>query len=156
MADIQWGREERETRGRGAETERRGQEARGSKHLTEVGVVEKRERRDKSDTEIDKYTQGGVKTATSQSHSIHKKGHMTNIYLTDLDEETIMDFVKFQEELYDKTNEHFMDKPSKECLLERFTKKCKLSVKVCKTLFELQRTHYGMLTQSSLDRPQKR
>ena len=31
---------------------------------------------------------------------------MTNIYLTDSDEEAIVDFVKDHEELYDKTNGH--------------------------------------------------
>ena len=30
---------------------------------------------------------------------------MTNIYLTDSDEEAILDFVKDHKELYDKTNE---------------------------------------------------
>ena len=41
---------------------------------------------------------------------------MTNIYLTDLDEEAFVDFVKDHKELYDKTNEHFLDKSRKECL----------------------------------------
>ena len=35
---------------------------------------------------------------------------MTNLYLTDSDEEATVDFVKGQEELYDKTSEHFKDK----------------------------------------------
>ena len=61
---------------------------------------------------------------------------MTNIYLTDSNEEAIVDFVKDHEELYDKTNEHFQDKARKECLWEIFASSCKLSVKVCKTLFE--------------------
>ena len=73
---------------------------------------------------------------------------MTNIYLTDLDEEAIADFVKDHKELYEKTNEHFKDKARKGCLWERFTNSCKLSVKVCNTWFESQRTHYGKLTQS--------
>ena len=50
-----------------------------------------------------------------------------------------MDFVKDHKELYDKTNEHFKDKARKKCLWERFTNSQKLSVKVCKTWFELQR-----------------
>ena len=49
-------------------------------------------------------------------------------------------------DLYYKTNEHF--KARKECLLKRFTNSRKLSVKVCKTWFESQRTHYSKLTQS--------
>ena len=35
---------------------------------------------------------------------------MTNLYLTDSDEEATVDFVKGQEELCDKTSEHFKDK----------------------------------------------
>ena len=37
-----------------------------------------------------------------------------------------MDFVKNNQELYDKTNEHFKDKARKECLWERFasSRKC--------------------------------
>ena len=58
--------------------------------------------------------------------------HMTYIYLTDLDEEAIVDFMKDNEELYDKTNEHFKDKVRKECLWEHFSNSHKLSVKVCK------------------------
>ena len=59
-----------------------------------------------------------------------------------------MDFVKDHEELYDRTNHHFKDKARKECLWERFTNSCKLSVKVCKTWFESQRTCYGKHTKS--------
>ena len=67
-----------------------------------------------------------------------------------------MDFVKDHEELYDKTNEYFKDKARKECLWERFANSCKVSVKVCKTWFESQRTHYGKLMQSKSGRPRKR
>ena len=49
-------------------------------------------------------TEAEVEVGTSQSHSRHKKGHMTNIYLTDSDEEAIVDFEKDYEELYDKNN----------------------------------------------------
>ena len=55
---------------------------------------------------------------------------MTNIYLTDSDEEAIVDLVKEHDELYDKTNEHFKDKARKECLWEQFANSRKLSVKV--------------------------
>ena len=57
-------------------------------------------------------TEGGGEARTSQSQSMHKKGHLTNIYLTDPDEEAIGGFVKDCKELY-KTNEHFK---GKECL----------------------------------------
>ena len=76
-------------------------------------------------------TEAGGEVGTSQSLSRHKKGHMTNIYLTDADEEVIVDFVKDNVELYNKTNEHYKDKTRKECRWERFANSCKLSVKVC-------------------------
>ena len=76
---------------------------------------------------------------------------MTNIYLTDSDEETIVDFVKDHEELYDKTYERFKDKARKDCLWKIFAGSSKLSVKVCKTLFESLMTNYGKLTQSKSD-----
>ena len=79
------------------------------------------------------------------SQSLHKHGHMTNIYLTDSDKEAIVDSYN-HEELYNKTNEHFKDKARKKCLWEQFANSHKLSVKVCKTWFELQRTRYSKLT----------
>ena len=57
-----------------------------------------------------------------------------------------MDFVKDNKEVYDKTHEHFKDKTRKECLWERFANSHKLSIKVCMTWFESQRTRYGKLT----------
>ena len=98
------------------------------------------------ETALDTY--GGGEVGNSQLHSRHKKGHMNNIYLTGSNEVAIVDFVKNHEELYDKTNEHFKDKVSKERLTERFANSHKLSVKVCKTWFESQRTHHGKHTQS--------
>ena len=59
-----------------------------------------------------------------------------------------MDFVKDHEELYNKTSVHFKDKARKESLWEEFARSRKLSVKVRKTWFDSQRTHYGKLTQS--------
>ena len=117
-----------------------------STHSAEAGVAEKRARTDKSDTEID--TGGGIEVGTFHLPSWHKKGHMTNIYLTDSNEEAIGDLVKDHEESYDKTNEHFKEKVRKTCLWKRFANSRKLSVKVCKTWFESQRTCYGKLTQS--------
>ena len=94
-------------------------------HLQEEGVGEKRPRTEKNDTEIEA---GGEAGALSQSH--YKEGHMSNIYLTDLDEEGIVDFVIDHKELYDKTNEHFKDKARKECLWDRFTNSSKMYAKV--------------------------
>ena len=75
---------------------------------------------------------------------------MTNrqTYLTDLDKEGIVDFVKDLQDFYDKTNEHFKDKARKDCLQERVASCCNLSEKVCKTWFESQRTQYEKLIQS--------
>ena len=89
-----------------------------------------------------------IEPGTSQLQPRHKKGHMTNSYLTDSEKEAIVNFVKDHEELFDKTNEQFKDKARKYCLLERFTSCCKLSVNVCKTWFKFQRTHYGKFMQS--------
>ena len=76
---------------------------------------------------------------------------MTNVHVTDSDEDTIVDFVKANEQWYDKTSEHFKDKARKVSLLKELAKSRKLSIKVLKTWFDSQRTRY-----QSLDRPQKR
>ena len=65
-------------------------------------MAEKRLRTGRSESELD--TEGGGQAGTSQSESRSKKGHITNIYLTDSDEEVIVNFVKDHAELYDKTN----------------------------------------------------
>ena len=113
-ADIQWRGKERKAGEREEEAQKQREEARREEttHSAEEGVAEKHARTDKSDTEA------GGEAVTSQLHSRHKKGHMTNIYLTDSDKEAIVDFVKDHEKLYDKPN--FKDKARKECLWERF------------------------------------
>ena len=70
--------------------------------------------------------------------SRHKKGNRTNTYLTESDEEIIVDFVKDHEDLYSKTNDKFKDKACKDCLWGRFSRN--LLGNVCKTWFESQRT----------------
>ena len=92
-------------------------------HLQEKGHPEKRPRTERSDTKTE-----AAQGEATPSQSCYKKGHMTNRYLADSDEEAIVDFVKDQEELYDKTREHFKDKVRKEFLWEQFTKCCKLSM----------------------------
>ena len=83
-------------------------------------MAKKHARTDRSDTKVD-------------THSKHREGNMTKIYLTDSDEETIV------------INQHFKDKARKEYLRESFSNSCKLSVKVCKIWS--QRTHYGKIYQ---------
>ena len=75
---------------------------------------------------------------------------MSNIYLTNSDAEAIVDCVK------EETNDRFKDKARKECLWERFTNSRNLFVKVCKTSFDSQRTHYGKDMQSKFGQTQKR
>ena len=60
-------------------------------------MAEQHARTDRSDTEMD--TEAGGEAGTSQSHSKHKKGHMTNIYLTDSYDKAIVDFVKDHKQL---------------------------------------------------------
>ena len=144
--DIQRSEEKEQRGGGGRETTEGGDREGGSQEggkstATEEGVAIKRPRTERSDSEMD--TEGGGEVGTSQSQSRFKKGHMTSIYLTDSDEEAIVDFLKDHEELHDKIN----NKARKELLWERFTSSYKLS-KLCKTWFESQRTCYGKLTQS--------
>ena len=49
---------------------------------------------------------------------------MKSIFLSDSDEEAIMEFVKQHEELYDKTNGSFKDKQKKEILWEQLPETC--------------------------------
>ena len=139
-ADMHWRREEREAREieEGAQNQREKARREETTHSSEEGEAEKHARTNRSDTEMDTCTEGGGEEGTSHLHSRQKKGHMINIYLTDSDEEAIVDFVKDHEELYDKTNEHFKGDIHQESQ----------AVKVFKSWFESQRTPYGKLTQS--------
>ena len=60
-------------------------------------MVEKCVRTGIGDTEMD--TEAGAEVGTSQLHSRHKQGHMTNIYLMDSGEEATVEFVKDHKEL---------------------------------------------------------
>ena len=76
---------------------------------------------------------------------------MTNIFLTNSDEEAI---VKGHEELYDKANELFKDKARKECHLERFINSHKLSR--CARLSLSRKEHVTASSHNPrLDKPQK-
>ena len=61
----------------------------------------RRSRIERSESEMD--TEGEREAGTSQFQSRCKKGDVTNIYVTDSDEEVNVDFVKDHYELYDKT-----------------------------------------------------
>ena len=119
-ADVQRRRQEREQREREeAEKQQKGErereEARKAEtpQSSEKAVIEKRPRTERSVGEMD--TEGG-EASTSQSQPKHKKGHMTNLSLTDSDEVAIVDFVKNRQKLYNKYNRHFKGKARKNCL----------------------------------------
>ena len=71
-------------------------------------------------------------TDVESTQSRQKKGQMKSVFLSDSDEEVIVQFVKQHEELYDKTNDSFKDKQKKEV----------------KKWFDTQHTGYGKLTQT--------
>ena len=60
-------------------------------------------------------------TDVESTQSRKKKGQMKSIFLSDSDEEAIMEFVKQHNELYDKTDNSFKDKQKKERLWETLT-----------------------------------
>ena len=72
---------------------------------------------------------------------------MKSIFLNDSDKEAIVEFVKQDEQLYDKTNGSFKDKQNKERLWEQLAATRNLPVKTVKKWFETQGTRYGKLTQ---------
>ena len=78
-ADIQRRREEREVREGEEEAQKQREEARKEETTVSRGMGGQKACKDnRSDTEMD------TVAGTSQSHSRHKKGQMTNIYLTRL------------------------------------------------------------------------
>ena len=74
---------------------------------------------------------------------------MKSIFLSDSDEEAIIEFIKQHEELYDKTNNSFIDKQMRERLWELLAATRNLPVKTVKKWFETQHTRYGKLTQDN-------
>ena len=73
---------------------------------------------------------------------------MKSIFLSDSDEEAIMEFVKQHEEIYDKTNDSFKDMQKKERLWETLATTRNLPVSTVKKWFETQRTRCGKFTQT--------
>ena len=61
---------------------------------------ERTEKRPHTDTDTD----------VESTQSRQKKGQMKSIFLSDSDDEVIVEFVKQNEEFYDKTNDKFKDK----------------------------------------------
>ena len=90
------------------------------------------------------------------TQSRQKKGQMKSIFLSDTDEEAIVDFVKQHGELYDKIQVKFKDKQRKEGFWETVAASRNLSVNTVKKWFETQHTRYGKLTQTKSGQLQPR
>ena len=101
---------------------------------------ESQERGEESGTNMD--------TDVESTQSRQKKGQMESIFLSNSDEEAIVEFVKQHDELYHKTNNSFKDKQKKERLEKSLAATRNLPVKTVKKWFETQCTRYGKLTQT--------
>ena len=107
-----------------------------------------RERREESQERGEKRVQTVMDTDVESTQFRQKKGQMKSIFLSDSDEEAIVEFVKQHKELYNKTNDSFKDKQKKKRLWEQLAATRNLSVKRVKKWFKTQRTRYGKLTQT--------
>ena len=136
--DIERRRREREKRD---ERERREQEERME-----------RERREESQERGEKRARTDTDTVVESTQSRQKKGQMKSIFLSDSDEEAIVEFVKQHRELYDKTKDSFKDKQKKERLWEQLASTRNLPIKTVKKWFESQRTRYSKLTETKSGR----
>ena len=132
--DIERRRREREERD---ERERREQEERDRERM-------ERER-EESPERGEKRVRTDTNTDVESTQSRQKKSQMKSIYLSDSDEEAIVEFVKQHEELYDKTNDSFKDNQKKERLWEQLAATRNLPVKTVKKWFDTQCTRYGKL-----------
>ena len=103
--------------------------------------------REQSTERGEKRVRTDMDTDVESTQSRQKKGQMKSIFLSDSDEQAIVEFVKQHEELYDKTNDSFKDKQKKERLWEQLASTRNLPIKTVKKWFETQRTRYGKLTQ---------
>ena len=104
--------------------------------------------REESPNRGEKRVRTDTDTDVESTQSRQKKGQMKSIFLSDLDEEAIVEFVKQHKELYDKTNDSFKDKQKKERLWEQLAATRNLPVKTVKKWFDSQHTRYGKLTQT--------
>ena len=81
-----------------------------------------RERREDSPERGEKRVRTDTDVESTQSRQ--KNGQMKSIFLSDSDKEAIVEIIKQQEELYDKTNDSFKDKQKKERLWEQLAETC--------------------------------
>ena len=107
---------------------RRGREKRGMRERKEEDERDRkmmeREKREVSEERGEKRVQTNTDTDVESIQSRQKKGQMKSIFLSCSDEEAILEFVKQHEELYDKTNDSFIDKQKKERLWEQLPETC--------------------------------
>ena len=109
--DIERRRREREQR----DEREREDRTRGEGQREEGGEPGKwREEREESQESGEKRARTDTDTDVELIQSRQKKGQMKSIFLSDSDEEAILEFVKQHEELYDKTKDRFKDKQKKE------------------------------------------
>ena len=106
-----------------------------------------RERMEESEERTEKRPRTDTDTDVESTQSRQKKGQMKFIFLSDSDEEAIVEFIKHKE-LYDKTHSKFKDKQRKEGLWERLAASRNLSVNTVKKWFKTQCTRYGKVTQT--------
>ena len=140
--DIERRRREREERD---ERERREQEERDRERM-------ERERREESQERGEKRVRTDTDTDVESTQSRQKKGQMKSIFLSDSDEEAIVEFIKQHEELYDKTNDSFKDKQKKQRLSKQLAASRNLPIKTVKKWFETQCTRYASSLRRSQDR----
>ena len=103
-----------------------GEERTGREGQREDG---ERERREESQERGEKRVQTDMDTDVKSTQSRQKQGQMKSIFLSDSDEEAIVEFIKQHKELYDKSNDSFKDKQKKEGLWEQLTATRNLPVK---------------------------
>ena len=104
-----------------ADIERRGREREERDERESIEQEERdRERmkreREESPERGEKKVRTDIDTDVESTQSRQKKGQMKSIFLSDSDDEAIVEFVKQHEELYDRTNDSFKDKQKKERL----------------------------------------
>ena len=101
-------REQREREEAEKQQEEEREEARRSEDAEQENISQmetvagKRRRNDLSESKMDTDGGGDSRQRATDRQSSSKKGHLMNIYLTDSDEETVVDSVKDHKELYDK------------------------------------------------------
>ena len=134
-------REQREQRER-QEREEREQREREQREIDERDRLLREERERVLREESEKDTETDTEAASVRS----RKTHISQILLSDSDEEALVEYIKNHPELYDKGHELFKNKGHKACLWERIAAQRNMKPEDARKWFETQRTRYGKLT----------